>query len=69
MLRKRCIICGKHINRGIMINGRYMCESCEKRLMNLDVYTDFYEYYKKRIRKCFKTFSQGGEDENCQDYQ
>ncbi|MBU5591697.1 sigma factor G inhibitor Gin [Clostridium sp. MSJ-4] len=46
-----CILCRKSINDGIIINGKYICKACEDRLVNANVETDFYEYYKECIKK------------------
>lgn len=51
MKKQVCIICGKPLNDGIMIYGRGICKCCEKRLINMKINTDFYEYYKECIRK------------------
>lgn len=51
MKKQGCIICGKPLKNGIMINGRGICKCCESRLSILEMNTDFYEYYKDCIRK------------------
>ncbi|MDD3224757.1 MAG: sigma factor G inhibitor Gin [Clostridium sp.] len=51
MKEKICIICGKHQSNGIIINGKCICRTCEKRLIKLDVSGDFYEHYIKCIKK------------------
>jgi len=51
MNKQNCIVCRKPLNNGIMINGRGICKCCEERLINVQVGTDFYQYYKKCIRK------------------
>ena len=51
-----------------MINGRELCKSCEKRLLNIDINTDFYEYYKECIRKNIVNTTIRGEDIKCQDF-
>lgn len=51
MQKRKCIICGKPLNDGIMINGRGICRSCEERLIYSQSGTDFYEYYINCIKK------------------
>jgi hypothetical protein len=51
MDKQRCIICRKELNNGIMINGRVICKSCEERLVNANVDTDLYEYYRDCLKK------------------
>jgi hypothetical protein len=51
MDKQRCIICRKEINNGIMINGRVICKACEERLVNSEVDTDLYEYYRDCLKK------------------
>lgn len=66
---KTCIICRRPINNGIIIYGRGICESCEKRLINMDAETDFYDFYKKRIKKGVVQLIPRGVNEKCRDYQ
>ncbi|MDP4144258.1 MAG: sigma factor G inhibitor Gin [Bacillota bacterium] len=51
MEKRRCIICGRYLSDGIIINGRGICKSCEQRLVNLELNTDFYEFYKECIKR------------------
>ncbi|MBU3196892.1 sigma factor G inhibitor Gin [Clostridium algidicarnis] len=51
MARGICILCRKSINNGIMINGKYICKSCEEKLISCNIDTDFYEYYKQCIKR------------------
>ncbi|KOF57443.1 MULTISPECIES: sigma factor G inhibitor Gin [Clostridium] len=67
-MKKNCIICGKVLKDGIMINGKGMCKACEKRLVNLKDKNDFYEYYKECIKKEIAHIISRGEDCDCQNY-
>jgi hypothetical protein len=49
--KNRCVICKKALHDGIIINGRMICKSCEKRLLESKMDTDFYEYYKECLKK------------------
>lgn len=51
MKKYNCIICRRPLNNGIIVNGKVICELCEKRLIKLKVGTDFYDYYIKRIKE------------------
>ena len=51
MKKQCCIVCRRPLNDGIIINGRGICKSCEKRVSSLKVNTDFYDYYRDCIRK------------------
>lgn len=51
MGKKNCIICGKTFNNGIIIKGKGICRNCELNIVKCDINTDFYDYYKKCIRK------------------
>ncbi|MBC2581242.1 sigma factor G inhibitor Gin [Clostridium sp. DJ247] len=68
MKKQSCIICGKPLNNGIIIYGRRICKSCEERVINSDVNTDFYSYYKDCIRKSIVQSVIRGEEINCQNY-
>ncbi|WP_373899504.1 sigma factor G inhibitor Gin [Haloimpatiens sp. FM7315] len=68
MNKKNCIICGKPLNSGIIIKGRRICASCEKRIVKCHMDTDFYEYYKNCIKRNFASYMLRGEDLTCQDY-
>lgn len=66
MKKQTCIICGKPQTDGIMINNRRICRTCEERLLNLQIGSDFYEHYKDNIRKAI--FQWRGAEDNCQNY-
>jgi hypothetical protein len=66
--KQSCIICGKPLNDGIMINGRGICINCEKRIINSKTDTDFYDYYERCIRKKIVHYMVKGEDFDCPDY-
>lgn len=57
-LKKICFICGKEKSGGIILKDKLICESCEKKIVNLEPGNDFYEYYKNKIRAIYK----GGSD-------
>lgn len=67
-MKKNCIICGKVLKDGIMINGKGMCKACEKRLVKLKDKNDFYEYYKECIKKEIVHIISRGADYDCQNY-
>lgn len=46
-----CIVCNKTSKNGIIIKGKHICRECENKIVNSDVNTDFYEYYKNHIKK------------------
>ncbi|MEY8762733.1 MULTISPECIES: sigma factor G inhibitor Gin [Clostridium] len=68
MKKKYCIICGKPLSNGIIIYGRGICSSCEERLLKLKNNLDFYEHYRKRIKKTIVHYIIRGETKNCQNY-
>jgi Inhibitor of sigma-G Gin. len=68
MQKRKCIICGKPLNNGIMINGRGICKNCEDRIAHSESGTDFYEYYKSCIRKRIVHYMIRGVEYNCQNY-
>jgi hypothetical protein len=51
MNKHSCILCRKSLNRGIIINGRSICKSCEDRLVKAEAGTDLYNYYRDCIKK------------------
>lgn len=68
MKKQCCIICGKPLNGGIIINGKGICISCEKKIINVRMDTDFYMYYKNCIKKSIIYPMIRGEDSKCQNY-
>ncbi|MDU4892297.1 MAG: sigma factor G inhibitor Gin [Clostridium sp.] len=66
---RTCIICRKPLNDGIIVYGKGICESCEKRLLIIDEETDFYDFYKNCIKKNLVRLIPRGVNENCRDYQ
>lgn len=48
---KICIICGKVGDNGIIIRDKKICVNCEKKAIDAEVTSEFYEFYKNRIRE------------------
>ncbi|MBV4418847.1 sigma factor G inhibitor Gin [Clostridium tyrobutyricum] len=68
MNKKRCIICGRPLNDGIIIDNRGICKLCEERLINVKHDTDFYKYYKTCIKRFIVPLIIREEEWNCQNY-
>ncbi|KAJ49942.1 hypothetical protein BD780_003924 [Clostridium tetanomorphum] len=68
MRKQCCIICGKPLNGGIIINGKEICQSCEEKVIKVNMDTDFYTYYKNCIKKYIIYPMIRGEDSKCQNY-
>lgn len=68
MQKRKCIICGKPLNDGIMINGRGICKNCEQRVIQAESGTDFYEYYKGCIKKTITKKMIKGVDSSCENF-
>lgn len=68
MKRQVCIICRKPLNSGIIISGKRICKCCEEKIVNTQMDTDFYEYYKNCIKKNIVQNALKGEEINCQNY-
>lgn len=66
---RTCIICRKPLNNGIIVCGKGICETCEKRLLIIDRETDFYDFYKNCIKKKLVQLIPRGVNDNCRDYQ
>lgn len=68
MKKHGCTICRKPLNGGIIVNGTGICRNCEERLINTQVETDFYTYYKDCIRKTIVPSLIKEAETNCQNY-
>lgn len=68
MRKVNCTICGKALNGGIIVNGTGICKNCEERIINTEVETDFYTYYKDCIRKTIVQSLIKEAEINCQNY-
>ena len=68
MKKHNCTLCGKHLNGGIIINGTGICKNCEERLINTQIGTDFYIYYKDCIKKTIVQSLIREAEINCQNY-
>ena len=68
MKKHDCIICGKPMYGGIMINGAGICKNCEDRILRTEAETDFYTYYIECIKKTIAQSLMKGEDIKCQNY-
>lgn len=68
MKKHDCIICGKPLNDGIIINGSGICKNCEHRILGTNAETDFYTYYIQCIKRTIAQSLIKGEDINCQNY-
>lgn len=68
-MSKYCIICRKPLESGIILYGKGICPSCEQRLLETSIDTDFYEFYKNSIKKNLSQLVIRGVDKECQNYQ
>lgn len=68
MIKCCCIICRKPLKNGIIIGGRGICKSCEEKLTNANMDTDFYIYYKDCIKKNLGESIMREEDKDCMNY-
>lgn len=54
-LLPQCVLCEEVPLRGIaggyLINGMFLCESCESAILNLEVGSSQYKYYLERIKR------------------
>ena len=67
MKKQNCIICRKTLSDGIIVKGKCICKICEKRLISLEVGSDFYEHYKECIKKNIVQIK--AVEDKCQNYQ
>ena len=68
MNKQTCILCRKPLNNGIMINGRGICKCCEEKLINVQIDTDFYQYYKECIKKTMTKYMLREVENRCPNY-
>ncbi len=47
----KCIVCGRTLKDGIILEGNLICSRCEKRMLIENNYTDIYKLIKNRIKK------------------
>ncbi|WBW97497.1 sigma factor G inhibitor Gin [Oceanirhabdus sp. W0125-5] len=47
----KCIVCGRTLKDGIILEGKLICSRCEKRMLIENNYTDIYKLIKNRIKK------------------
>jgi len=57
-LLPRCVLCEEVPSRGIvggyLINGMFLCETCESAILNLNVGSSQYEFYLERIKRILR---------------
>ncbi|WP_461207034.1 sigma factor G inhibitor Gin [Clostridium sp. DL1XJH146] len=63
--KKYCIICGKRLNDGIIINGKGICRQCELMIIQSTSESEDYKYIKGCIKNTIVTKMLKGESENC----
>ncbi|WP_125154552.1 sigma factor G inhibitor Gin [Clostridium rectalis] len=68
MKKRCCIVCGKPLKNGIIVNGKGVCLNCEQKIIKVNMDTDFYKYYKDCIKKFIICPWIRGEDRRCQIY-
>lgn len=51
MKNNQCVMCGKPLKNGIIVEGIIICRKCESRIIKENSDTDFYKFYKNRIKK------------------
>lgn len=53
--KEKCSVCEQKQENGIHICDIYICESCEREIVNSDVTDEFYRYYLQKLRKLKQT--------------
>ncbi|OIJ17685.1 hypothetical protein BKP37_03520 [Anaerobacillus alkalilacustris] len=48
---EKCSVCEQNNENGIHICDIYICENCEREIVNSDVSDEFYRYYLQKLRK------------------
>ncbi len=48
---EKCSVCELKSQAGIHICDIYICETCEREIVNSDVSDEFYKYYLQKLRK------------------
>lgn len=48
---KVCKICGQPIRNGIKLKKEFICDKCEKEIVNLDIDSEKYLFYKNKIKQ------------------
>lgn len=52
-----CTICKNYRDKGIRIGRTLICSQCENRIINIEVESVEYEFYKNKIREAFSTMA------------
>ncbi|MGE5654862.1 MAG: sigma factor G inhibitor Gin [Bacillota bacterium] len=49
----KCVICGKqaHIACGLVIQGKYICDECERQIVYTTVLDRKYDFYKNKLKE------------------
>ncbi|MBW6410338.1 sigma factor G inhibitor Gin [Clostridium sp. YB-6] len=50
MMNKKCFVCSKFDDNGIILNGKKICNRCENEIINLSIINPEYNYYKNKIK-------------------
>ncbi|MEG0857828.1 MAG: sigma factor G inhibitor Gin [Terrisporobacter sp.] len=50
---KVCYICRKEKDNGIMIGKSLICRECEKKIVNINIESIEYDFYKNKIKGAF----------------
>lgn len=50
MINKKCFVCSKSEENGIILNGEKICSKCENEIIDLSVINPKYNYYKDKIK-------------------
>ncbi|NPV53600.1 MAG: hypothetical protein HPY71_08750 [Firmicutes bacterium] len=48
--RRKCIICGRMMVRGITILGHFVCRRCERHISEVSPFDSGYDFYRDRLK-------------------
>lgn len=48
-IKRKCFICDKEVQDGIDVLGKFICEECQKRLINLSPFDKNYDFYRQKM--------------------
>ncbi|MGH2332214.1 sigma factor G inhibitor Gin [Thermoanaerobacter mathranii] len=62
--RKKCFICEQQSEDGIEVLGKFLCTSCQEKLIDLSPFDESYDFYKQKMIDIWEGYMKGIRYEN-----
>jgi DNA-directed RNA polymerase subunit RPC12/RpoP len=54
--KRKCFVCSKEVSEGIEVLGSFICEDCQKKLIDLSPFDEEYEFYRQKMIEIWENY-------------